>query len=257
MADAYDVMTAARAYQRPVSRAAACASWSSSPAASSTRPWSARWWRSARPGCAAPRALLAWLGDLPLVASSAVPGRDRGAGGRGGALATGAVASGPAALGLPTDLPPERRGALRRREPGRRLGGRPGQGRRQPAAGVGRADRSATRLRTGRDGGHATRPPSPADTARLAADTGTARSASPTTRGPAPAQQRLAGTHRGTDAEAGSDVEAVADLADRHPHRHGRRRGHRPGRHGRRGAPGPGRHGHRHGRQRAPEQSAP
>ncbi len=108
VADAYDVMTAARAYKRPVSRAAALRELVRF-SGTQFDPTVVR----AMVAVGAPRlrrtqGLLAWLADLPLVASSAVPAATVARVVGASALATGAVASGPAALGLPTDLPPER-----------------------------------------------------------------------------------------------------------------------------------------------------
>jgi putative nucleotidyltransferase with HDIG domain len=108
VADAYDVMTAARAYKRPVSRAAALRELVRF-SGTQFDPTVVR----AMVAVGAPRlrrtqGLLAWLADLPLVASSAVPAATVARVVGASALATGAVASGPAALGLPSDLPPER-----------------------------------------------------------------------------------------------------------------------------------------------------
>jgi putative nucleotidyltransferase with HDIG domain len=108
VADAYDVMTAARAYKRPVSRAAALRELVKF-SGTQFDPTVVR----AMVAVGAPRlrrtqGLLAWLADLPLVASSAVPAATVARVVGASALATGAVASGPAALGLPSDLPPER-----------------------------------------------------------------------------------------------------------------------------------------------------
>ena len=82
VADAFDVMTAARAYKRPVSRAAALRELVRF-SGTQFDPTVVR----AMVAVGAPRlrrtqGLLAWLADLPLVAS-AVPGRDGRAGGRG------------------------------------------------------------------------------------------------------------------------------------------------------------------------------
>jgi putative nucleotidyltransferase with HDIG domain len=108
VADAYDVMTAARAYKRPVSRAAALRELVKF-SGTQFDPTVVR----AMVAVGAPRlrrtqGLLAWLADLPLVASSAVPAATVARVVGASALATGAVASGPAVLGLPSDLPPER-----------------------------------------------------------------------------------------------------------------------------------------------------
>jgi putative nucleotidyltransferase with HDIG domain len=108
VADAYDVMTAARAYKRPVSRAAALRELVRF-SGTQFDPTVVR----AMVAVGAPRlrrtqGLLAWLADLPLVASSAVPAATVARVVGASALATGAVASGPAGLGLPTDLPKER-----------------------------------------------------------------------------------------------------------------------------------------------------
>jgi hypothetical protein len=108
VADAYDVMTAARAYKRPVSRAAALRELVRF-SGTQFDPTVVR----AMVAVGAPRlrrtqGLLAWLADLPLVASSAVPAATVARVVGASALATGAVASGPAVLGLPSDLPPER-----------------------------------------------------------------------------------------------------------------------------------------------------
>jgi putative nucleotidyltransferase with HDIG domain len=253
VADAYDVMTAARAYKRPVSRAAALRELVRF-SGTQFDPTVVR----AMVAVGAPRlrrtqGLIAWLADLPLVASSAVPAATVARVVGASALATGAVASGPAALGLPTDPAAGAGGALRRGEPGRRLAGRPGHGHRQPAArvGLGRPVLDLG-LRPGQYDGHRPLCRAPADARGSGRHRHQPVGRLGTHAGPGTAQ-RLAGTHSGTDADVAIVAEALADaddLDDRHPHRHGQRRGHRPGRHGRRGAPGPGGHGHRHGRHR-------
>jgi putative nucleotidyltransferase with HDIG domain len=94
VADAYDVMTAARAYKRPVSRAAAlrelvrCSGSQFDPAVV-----------RAMVAVGAPRlrraqGLVAWLADVPLVATSTVPTATLARAVGAGALATGAVTGG-------------------------------------------------------------------------------------------------------------------------------------------------------------------
>jgi putative nucleotidyltransferase with HDIG domain len=106
VADAYDVMTAARAYKRPVSRAAALRELVRF-SGTQFDPSVVR----AMVAVGAPRlrrtqGLLAWLADVPIVASSAVPAATVARVVGAGALATGAVAAGPAVFGVPTDPPP-------------------------------------------------------------------------------------------------------------------------------------------------------
>ncbi len=165
VADAYDVMTAARAYKRPVSRAAALRELVRF-SGTQFDPTVVR----AMVAVGAPRlrrtqGLLAWLADLPLVASSAVPAATVARVVGASALATGAVASGPAGPRAADRPAAGAGGALRRREPGRRLAGRPGQGHRQPAAGIGcgRPVRNLG-LRTGQHDGHRPGCRAPADT---------------------------------------------------------------------------------------------
>jgi putative nucleotidyltransferase with HDIG domain len=103
VADAYDVMTAARAYQRPVSRAAALAELVRF-SGTQFDPAVVR----AMVAVGAPRlrraqGLVAWLADVPMVAGS-VPAATLARVVGAGALATGAV-TGTAAV-LPTPTPP-------------------------------------------------------------------------------------------------------------------------------------------------------
>ncbi|MGZ4589912.1 MAG: HD domain-containing phosphohydrolase [Actinomycetes bacterium] len=104
VADAYDVMTAARAYRRPVSRAAANAELVR---------WSGRQFDPtvvrAMVGLSAPRlrraqGLVAWLSDIPIVASGSVPAATVARVVGAGALATGAATG----LAVPTaaETPP-------------------------------------------------------------------------------------------------------------------------------------------------------
>jgi hypothetical protein len=103
VADAYDVMTATRAYRRPVSRAAAyrelvhCSGTQFDPAVV-----------RAMVAVSAPRlrraqGALAWLGDLPLVATHTVPAATLARVVGAGALATSAVAG--AAVASPHPAP--------------------------------------------------------------------------------------------------------------------------------------------------------
>ena len=94
VADAYDVMTAARAYQRPVSRAAALAELVRL-SGSQFDPAVVR----AMVAVGAPRlrraqGLVSWLADVPLVATGAVPAATVARVVGAGALATGAVTAG-------------------------------------------------------------------------------------------------------------------------------------------------------------------
>lgn len=91
VADAYDVMTAARAYRRPVSRAAAIRELVT---------WSGRQFDPvvvrAMVGLSAPRlrraqGVVAWLSDIPIVASGSVPAATVARVVGAGALATGAA----------------------------------------------------------------------------------------------------------------------------------------------------------------------
>lgn len=100
--DAFDVMTAARAYRRPVSRAAACRELVRF-SGSQFDPTVVR----AMVSLSAPRlrraqGLLSWLADVPIVASGAVPAATVARVVGAGALATGSVTLGPA---LPTEPP--------------------------------------------------------------------------------------------------------------------------------------------------------
>jgi hypothetical protein len=106
VADAYDVMTAARAYQRPVTRAAA---------RQELVRFSGRQFDPvvvrAMLSVSAPRlrraqGLLAWLADIPLVASASVPAATVAKVVGAGALATGAVTSGVALGVVPDETPP-------------------------------------------------------------------------------------------------------------------------------------------------------
>jgi putative nucleotidyltransferase with HDIG domain len=92
VADAYDVMTAARAYKRPISRSAARRELVRFSGAQFD-PVVVR----AMVGLSAPRlrraqGLLAWLGDIPIVASGSVPAATVARVVGAGALATGAAA---------------------------------------------------------------------------------------------------------------------------------------------------------------------
>ena len=105
VADAYDVMTSARAYKRPVSRAAAyrelvrCSGTQFDPAAV-----------RAMVSVSAPRlrraqGLLAWLADVPLVATHVVPAATLARAVGAGAVATGVVAGGGLATPAPSPAP--------------------------------------------------------------------------------------------------------------------------------------------------------
>jgi putative nucleotidyltransferase with HDIG domain len=151
VADAYDVMTAARAYKRPVSRAAALRELVRF-SGTQFDPTVVR----AMVAVGAPRlrrtqGLLAWLADLPLVASSAVPAATVARVVGASALVTGAVA-GPAAFGLPGDPPPERAvlSAAASQGPGSPGGSARDTGSRPEASGAA-ADRSATAVSAGAD----------------------------------------------------------------------------------------------------------
>ncbi len=106
VADVYDVMTAARAYRRPVSRAAACRELVRF-SGSQFDPAVVR----AMVSMSAPRlrraqGVLAFLADIPLVASNAVPAATLARVVGAGALATGAVAAVPGfAAAQPTPAP--------------------------------------------------------------------------------------------------------------------------------------------------------
>ena len=166
VADAYDVMTAARAYKRPVSRAAALRELVRF-SGTQFDPTVVR----AMVAVGAPRlrrtqGLLAWLADLPLVASSAVPAATVARVVGASALATGAVASGPAALGLPADLPPERAvlSAAENQDAG--SPGDPAKTTGSRLQGSGSADRSATSVTgSATSGTDPTPTPAPAATA--------------------------------------------------------------------------------------------
>ena len=105
VADAYDVMTAARAYKRPVSRSAALqelVKWSGT----QFDPQVVR----AMVAVGAPRlrraqGVIAWVADIPLVAG-AVPAATVARVVGAGALATGAVASGVGVVSLPAATTP-------------------------------------------------------------------------------------------------------------------------------------------------------
>ncbi len=104
VADAYDVMTAARAYKRPVSRAAALQELIRF-SGTQFDPQVVR----AMVAVGAPRlrraqGVVAWLADVPLVAG-AVPASTLARVVGAGALATGAVASGGAVMALPSSVP--------------------------------------------------------------------------------------------------------------------------------------------------------
>ena len=105
VADAYDVMTAARAYKRPVSRAAALAEL----VRFSGRQFDPAVVR-AMVAVGAPRlrraqGLVSWLADVPLVATGAVPAATVARVVGAGALATGAVTGGLPAAALSTAPP--------------------------------------------------------------------------------------------------------------------------------------------------------
>lgn len=106
VADAYDVMTAARAYKRPVSRSAALAELVKF-SGSQFDPMVVR----AMVAVGAPRlrraqGVLAWLADIPLVATGSVPAATVARVVGAGALATGAVTGGVPPVSL--DHPPAR-----------------------------------------------------------------------------------------------------------------------------------------------------
>ena len=175
------------------------------------------------------------------------------------ALATGAVAAGPAALGLPTDLPPERRGARPPPRARTRLGrtARPRSPARRPQR-VGRRRPVRSGIGSGQPRGRIPRP-TPVPSAAAATPAPAAR-----TRRPATATPRPRPAARRRHPSSGSPTTAPTPKSTPTPTSptgtltgHGQRRGHRPGRHRRRRAPGPGRHRHRHGRHRAPGPSAP
>ncbi len=105
VADAYDVMTAARAYKRPVSRAAALAELVRY-AGSQFDPTVVR----AMVAVGAPRlrraqGVVSWLADLPLVATGTVPAATVARVVGAGALATGAATAGLPAIPLSTTPP--------------------------------------------------------------------------------------------------------------------------------------------------------
>ena len=192
VADAYDVMTAARAYKRPVSRAAALRELVKF-SGTQFDPTVVR----AMVAVGAPRlrrtqGLLAWLADLPLVASSAVPAATVARVVGASALATGAVASGPAALALPTDLPPERAvlSAAQSQDSGSANGSAKVSGTGPQESGA--ADRSATDVVAATTGGGptATSVPTtsaPAAPAAAQPDSDPATQSEPTSRDPGPA----------------------------------------------------------------------
>jgi putative nucleotidyltransferase with HDIG domain len=163
VADAYDVMTAARAYKRPVSRAAALRELVKFSGAQFDPTVVRAMVAVGAPRLRRTQGLLAWLADLPLVASSAVPAATVARVVGASALATGAVASGPAVLGLPTDLPPERAvlSAAETQDPGSADGPAKVSGTRPH--GVGAADRSATEIGSATTGADPT--PTPVATA--------------------------------------------------------------------------------------------
>lgn len=106
VADAYDVMTAARAYQRPVSRAAACRELVRF-SGSQFDPVVVRAMLSVNtPRLRRAQGVLAWLSDIPLVASASVPAATVARVVGAGALATGAVAGGVAAGVVAEPAPP-------------------------------------------------------------------------------------------------------------------------------------------------------
>jgi putative nucleotidyltransferase with HDIG domain len=105
VSDAYDVMTAARAYKRPVSRSAALKELVKY-SGTQFDPMVVR----AMVAVGAPRlrraqGLVAWIADVPLVASTAVPAATVARVVGAGALATGAVTGGVAVADV-TDRPP-------------------------------------------------------------------------------------------------------------------------------------------------------
>ncbi|HEX7187237.1 MAG TPA: HD domain-containing phosphohydrolase [Actinomycetes bacterium] len=147
VADAYDVMTAARAYKRPVSRAAALAELVKF-SGSQFDPMVVR----AMVAVGAPRlrraqGLVAWLADLPLVATGSVPAATVARVIGAGALATGAVTGGVVLEGA---LPQPPRGIVAERAVSEgaadrsRTGDRDSDG---PAVESAAADRAATSLR--------------------------------------------------------------------------------------------------------------
>ncbi|MDQ1600826.1 MAG: hypothetical protein QOD68_2300 [Actinomycetota bacterium] len=169
VADAYDVMTAARAYKRPVSRAAALRELVKF-SGTQFDPTVVR----AMVAVGAPRlrrtqGVLAWLADLPLVASSAVPAATVARVVGASALATGAVAAGPAALGLPSHQPPERAvlSAAESQDPGSADGSATASGTRPQGSGAG--DRSATDIASATGGAAPTATPVPSAPAATAA----------------------------------------------------------------------------------------
>jgi len=111
VADAYDVMTAARAYKRPVSRAAACRELVRY-SGTQFDPVVVR----AMVAVGAPRlrraqGVLSWIANIPLVASGAVPAATVARVVGAGALATGAVTGG-IALGGSVDTTPRTESAV-------------------------------------------------------------------------------------------------------------------------------------------------
>ena len=104
VADAYDVMTSARAYKRPVSRAAAyrelikCSGTQFDPAAVRAMV------SVSAPALRRAQGLVSWIADIPLVATHVVPATTLARAVGAGAVATGVVAGG--AVAVPSPTPP-------------------------------------------------------------------------------------------------------------------------------------------------------
>ena len=205
VADAYDVMTAARPYKRPVSRAAALRELVRF-SGSQFDPLVVR----AMVDVGAPRlrraqGVLAWLADLPMVASAAVPASTVARVVGAGALATGAVAG--VTSGLPTVPPPTAQAATTvvaagtsGTEPSGPAGDRTGGS----ATGQGRATNSADA------GVEPAMPATKAATAEAVSDPATALTHPPageTTATSAPTDATDANEHSGVsgDSASGSD----------------------------------------------------
>ena len=105
VADAYDVMTAARAYQRPVSRAAALAELVRFSGTQFDPAVVRAMVTVGAPRLRRAQGLVAWLADVPMVAGS-VPAATLARVVGAGALATGAVTGTAAVLPAPTPPPP-------------------------------------------------------------------------------------------------------------------------------------------------------
>ena len=230
VADAFDVMTAARAYKRPVSRAAALPrAGAVLRHASSTRWWCARWSSVGAPRLRRAQGVLAWLADLPLVATASVPAATVARVVGAGALATGAVAGG---VGL------ARRPSRRRRRtsrcstsPGTTTLGSPtaptvaGQ----PTRPHGRSPRPARpvgRRRRRRSAGRRPRPAPDAGRTSRRRQRGRRRHR-PVRAGSGAGDERL-GSGAGTDGPTATPT----PTSPRRPSRRGRPRGRGPGGHG-------------------------